>query len=216
MAKRLTPEERAQRDNDRKAAKIAAREAAYKARQDQWEAERLAARQAFEAGLTDHVKSAIAAILKPSSTRHDPYTDSDVDVYDTEFIESLATQLKSRGILSPAQIAIVIKQYDKQLETAAQVAQWPHIEEGQKVAFLARIVSIEQRSNDYGPFWKVKLTAHYGRPFQVNTTAKKVLDVARKCLEEGIRLNVQGTIKWVAPDQKIAILTGRGLYFQEL
>jgi len=216
MAKRLTPEEKVARDLQRKLDKEAARQAKITAQRAAWDAQRKAERDAFEAGLTDHIKAAIATILVPVRQEQGP-DGAARDVYESEFIQSLATQLKSWGKLSPNQLASVVKQYDRKLETEKLVAVWPTIAEGGDVMVLCTVQSIEQRPNvGFGPSWKIKLKSHYGRSFHINTAAQRFLSVAEVALKEGSKVNVQGKAGWVSPDTRIVVLDKKGLYFQGL
>lgn len=219
MAKRLTPEEKAQRELDKAAKKVAGRAAKIAARQAQWEAERQLAITTFQAGLSQKDKDAIARILVPKEMVQDPYRPEGVlkAIFDNEFIESLYNQLQSRGHLSAAQLAAVVRQYDRLVETETLVANWPSIHEGQEVAVLCKVTAVEQRPNTgFGLSFKIKLKSHYGRTFHVNTNAQRFLTVAREALESQLPVNVQGKAGWVSPDGRIVVLDKKGLYFQGL
>jgi hypothetical protein len=219
MAKRLTPEEKLQRKLDNAAKKVAEREARHAALRAQWAAEDLAKRQAFDASLSQKEKDALARILVPKEMVQDPYRPEGElkAVFDNDFIESLYNQLKSRGHLSPAQVASVVRQYDRLIETEQLVVNWPSIAEGQEVAVLCKVTAVEQRPNTgFGISFKIKLKSHYGRTFHVNTNAQRFLTVAREALESQLPVNVQGKAGWVSPDSRIVVLDKKGLYFQGL
>jgi hypothetical protein len=219
MAKRLTPEEKAQRELDKAAKKVADREARHAALRAQWAAEDLAKRQAFESTLSQKDKDALNRILQPKEMVQDPYRPEGVlkAVFDNDFIESLYTQYHSRGHLSVNQLAAVVKQYDRLIETEQLVRNWPGIHEGQEVAVLCKVTAVEQRPNTgFGISFKIKLKSHYGRTFHVNTNAQRFLTVARTALEEQVPVNVQGKAGWVSPDGRIVVLDKKGLYFQGL
>jgi hypothetical protein len=219
MAKRLTPEERAQRDLDRKAAAVAAKAAAHASRQTAWAAQKQASRDAFTASLTEHQAKALSVILAPMRQEQDPYKPAGTmrDVYDGDFIESLANQLRSCGYLSPNQVACVERQYVKKLEIEEKLQIWPDIDEGHHVDFLGKVTSIEKRQHrDVPPFIKIKLTAHYGREFQINTNSKKIIDRAIDAKEEGAPLAVSAKIKWMSSDKRIVVLGTVGAKITEL
>jgi hypothetical protein len=216
MAKKLTPEERAQRDLDRKAAKIAEREAKRAAQVAQWAAEKQLIKDQFEAGLTEKDKLAIYRVLHTSKTKVDPFGQTVPD-FGNDFIESLSQQYISRGHLSPAQLMNVVKTYDRMVETEEQVKVWPSIAEGDDVMVLCTVTAVDQRPNTgFGPSWKIKLRSHYGRLFQINTAAARFLSVAREALKDNLKVNVQGKAGWVSPDTKIVVLDKKGLYFKGL
>lgn len=219
MAKRLTPEEKLQRKLDNAAKKVAEREARHAALRAQWAAEDLAKRQAFDASLSEKEKAALARILQPKEMVQDPYRPEGVlkAVFDNDFIESLYNQLKSRGHLSPNQLSVVVKQYDRLIETEQLVVSWPTIEEGSDVMVLCNVTAVEQRPNTgFGPSWKIRLRSHYGRLFQINTAAERFLSVAREALKDNLKVNVQGKAGWVSPDTRIVVLDKKGLYFKGL
>jgi hypothetical protein len=216
MAKKLTPEERAQRDLDRKAAKIAEREAKRAAQVAQWAAEKQLIKDQFEAGLTEKEKLAIYRVLNTSKTKVD-HLGQTVPDFGNDFIESLSQQYISRGYLSPAQLMNVVKTYDRLVETEEQVKVWPSIAEGDDVMVLCTVTAVDQRPNaGFGPSWKIKLRSHYGRLFQINTAAARFLSVAREALKDNLKVNVQGKAGWVSPDTKIVVLDKKGLYFKGL
>lgn len=219
MAKRLTPEEKVQRDLDKKAKREAERLAKIAARRAAFDAQRLAEKTAFEAGLSPKEKAAIASILVPTGQEQDPYQPAGVlrNVFENEFIESLFRQLTYRGSLSTAQLAVVVRQYDRKIEVEALVSNWPSIVEGDEVMVLCEVLAVEVRPNTgFGSSFKIKLKSHYGRIFHVNTNALRFLDVARQALNEKSRVNVQGKAGWVSPDSRVVVLDKKGLYFKPL
>ncbi len=219
MAKKLTPEEKTKREQDRASKAVADRRARIEARQAEFEAQRRAASATFQSKLSQKDKDAIARVLQPKEMVQDAYRPEGVlePVFDNDFIKSLYDQLQSRGYLSPAQLATVIRQYDRMIETETLVANWPHIQEGTEVAVLCKVVAIEQRPDTgYGISFKIKMVSHYGRTFHLNTNAKRFLTVAREAHKSQLSVNVQGKAGWVSPDTRIVILDKKGLYFQGL
>lgn len=215
MAKRLTPEEKVARDLQRKLDKEAERQAKIAARQAAWEAQRQAERAAFETNLTEHQKLAISVMLAPIASTC-VVTGQPQDVYESEFIQSLASQLKAWGKLSPNQLAVVVKQYDRKIELAKQLETWPSVKEADRVEFLGKIKSLERRHNDYGYFTKIKIISHYGREFQVNTTSEKLIRISEAGLESGYPLCVRADVKWVSPDGRAVVLSNKGSQITEL
>lgn len=219
MAKRLTPEEKAQRVLDQAAAKAAERLAKNQARQAAWEAQRLAAKTAFEAGLSQKEKDAIAAILVPKEMVQDPYREHGVlmAVFESEFIGSLYGQLNSRGYLSPAQLAPVVRAFERKVEFEAKSKDWGDVANGDEVKALCKVCKIEQRPNvGFGVSFKIRLKAHNGRDLHVNTNAQRFLTIARQAMEEDTPVNVQGKAGWASPNGSVIILDKKGLYFQLL
>lgn len=225
MAKRLTPEEKAARDQQRKLDKLAKREAELAARRAQWEVERQQAKASFELALTEKEKVAIAAVLGPTGHEQDPYKpDGQLrPVFANAFIGSLALQLANKGSLSPSQLSCVVREYDRKLEIARQGAAWPNIAEGDHVMALCTVLSIEKINLGIGAhphalsgYCKIKMKSHYGRMFHLNTAARRFLDVAEMAMKEGIRVNVQGTARWISPDARIVVLDKKDLYFRPL
>jgi len=219
MRKRLTPEERAQRDLDRKAAAVAAKAAANAVRQAAWAAQKQASRDAFTASLTEHQAKALSVMLAPMRQEQDPLLPPGNvrPVYANGFIESLASQLRSCGYLSSNQVACAERQYTQKLELEEKLQVWPEIDEGDHVDFLGKVMSIEKRQHrDGSPFIKIKLTAHYGREFQINTNSKKIIDRAIDAKEEGAPLAVSAKIKWMSSDKRIVVLGTVGAKITEL
>jgi hypothetical protein len=207
MAQKLTPEERAQRAIDRKAAKLAEREAAFQARHAQWEAERQATQVDFEANLTETDKAAIATILVPHH-----FDDDNLPHFESEFIGSLYTQYQNKGYLSPGQLSTIVRQYNRKLEIAAMVATWPVLTTETVIKTMIKVKSMEQRQGDYGWFWKIVLLHKCGRQLHINTTSKKIQALATACIEDGeMLLIINATPKWISPDNRLAVLNTRGL-----
>lgn len=217
MAKRLTPEEKAAREIQKKLDREAARVAKRAAQQAQWAAEALAKRAVFDAGLTEQEREAIAAVLVPSGKCMDYNLGVEVPTYENEFIESLAMNLKKWGSLSPAQLAPIVRAHTRMLEATKLRAQWPAIAEGDEVAVLCKVLAIQERPNSgFGRSWKIKMRSHYGRIFHINTAAQRFLNVAEQALKEEMRVNVQGRAGWVSPDTRVVVLDKKQLYFQGL
>lgn len=216
MAKRLTPEEKVARDLQRKLDRKAEQQAKIAARQAAWTAQRQAEQVAFEASLSEEQKLAISTILVPIGTKVDEFTGQSRDVYESEFIQSLATQLQTWKRLSPAQVAIVVKQHKSKIELQKQLEAWPSVKEGDRVEFLGKVKSLEQRKNDYGCFTKIKIVSHYGREFQVNTTSEKLINIAHAGVESGYPLCVRADVKWVSPDGRAVVLSNKRSQISEL
>jgi hypothetical protein len=111
---------------------------------------------------------------------------------------------------------IVVTQYQRAQMVEKAVADWPAIAEGDRVEFMAKIVSIEVGQGDFGPFRKIKMKSHYGRCFNLKTNSQKFVDTAMKAKEADEPVCVDGTIRWVSPDGFIGVLKPVGLKFQGL
>jgi len=218
MAKRLTPEEKVLREAEKKAKREADRKARIEAQRAQWEAERQAARTAFETGLTDHQRAAIAQILKPLRSEQDPYRAEGVmrDVYESEFIESLASQLQHRGHLSANQLNCIVRQYDRFLEQQRIRETLIPIAVGSEFETLIKFDDIqfldEPNFTDRGshPVAICRFTGKDGRKFKFKTGADKSLQALQAQKETGEPVILKTRVTWIADNGIHTKLGGPG------
>lgn len=223
MAKRLTPEEKLQREADKKAKREADRLARNAERQAQWAAQQQATRDAFQAGLTDHQKAAIAAILVPLKHEQDPRQPDGVlrPVYKNEFIGSLASQLTDRGFLSANQLSCIVRSYDRQLAEAKARETIIPIELGSTFETVIRFdsISIGYEDNGFGGT-VLKATCRFvdkdGRRFKFSTGSEKSIAALRVQQETNEPLILKAKVKWIAPNGIITVLGGAGSQVRRL
>jgi hypothetical protein len=215
MRTKLTPEEKAARDlqkkMERKEKAAAERRAKIEAQAAAWKAEHEKRKLDFQQSLTDEARESLK-LLRPDTEKPD-YKGELTPAWSDAFIGDLAKQYEARGYLSPMQLDVLVKRLRREKETQALVAKWPEVKEGEIVKLLATVKSIEKVNGEWGPSWKVKLTAKYGRPFSFKTNNEKFLERARRFLESQDLVIVNGKVKWVSQDGKYAALTSQGLKF---
>ena len=221
MAKRLTPEEKIQREVEKKAKREADRLARLIERQAQWEAERQAARDAFQAGLTDHQKAAITAVLVRDNSVRDADGDVAFDGYPSSFIQSLADQFSSRGWLSAGQLNCVVRNYDRDLAEAKARETIIPIELGSTFETVIRFDSISIGYEDNGFGGKVlKATCRFvgkdGRKFKFSTGSNKSIAALKVQQETGEPVILKAKVKWIAPNGIVTVLGGAGSQVRRL
>jgi hypothetical protein len=217
MAKRLSPEEKAQRELERKAERLAELRAKAEAQAQAWRDENARRKAEFQANLTEEERESLA-FLQPIREEQHPYAPEGTmrKVYKTELIGNLASQFESRGYLSPNQLAVLVRQLRKEKETKALVAQWnAHevISVGMPVEIFGKVARVEKRLGDHGYFWKIRVVNHYGREYQFNTASKTILERATALLESQEPVCIDAKVKWISDDGRYCVLTSRGMKF---
>lgn len=217
MPKRLSPEEKAQRELDRKAKLLADRRAKAEARAQAWRDENTRRKADFEANLTEEERESLV-FLKPLREEPNPYgpEGSITKIYKDEFISSLANQLESRGYLSSNQVAVLVRQLRKEKETQALVTKWNEqetIEVGKPVEIFGKVTKVEKHRGNYGFFWKIRVVNHYGREYQFKTGNQKIVEKAETLVTSQEPVCIDAKVKWISDNGRYCVLTSRGMKF---
>lgn len=208
MRQRLTPEEKAQRVAERKAATILARQQRIADTAARILAEKEAARQAFSTGLSERERAALDCILGPLLSSEEPCQDM--------FMQSLANQYANKGVLSAKQLSIVVDRHTKKLHAEQQAANFKPLAVGDIVETLVPTdkVSFVMEPHPTGrahvETLVIRFTGPDGRRFKFKTRSVQSINSVRAAIEEKELVCMKALVSWISDDGLIAVLSGPG------
>lgn len=216
MQRTYSPEALARREArkaETKARNEAKKAAALAAKQAQWAAQRQAYLDAqlkraedFKASLSEQDFADLQEALAEPCTR-----------VTNEWLHSVKQQYDTKGWLSPAQLAPLLKRVRDRREQAEKAKEWKEVANGDTVKMWCTIRDVQRVQDGYGVCWKIRVFSHYGRAFSFKTGREDWVKIAEAKKLEGKKVMVVGKVKWVAPDAGgPVVLTSRGMKFGEL
>lgn len=133
------------------------------------------------------------------------------------WLDSVKQQFTSKGWLSPAQLAPLLRRVRQRRELAEKAKDWKEVKEGETVRLWCTVRDVSQVQDSYGTTWKVRVFSQYGRSFSFKTGREDWVKMAGDRCREGKKVMVVGKVKWVAPDAGgPVVLTSRGMKFGDL
>ncbi len=224
MQRTYSPEALARRE-ERKAATKARNEAKKAAAINAKQAARAAERQAYldaQQKKRDDFKASLSeqdwADLQEALSEESSKTDATGFTFITnEWLHSVKDQFNSKGWLSPAQLAPLLRRVRQKRELAEKAKDWKEVKEGDTVKLWCTVRDVQRVQDSYGVCFKVRLFSQYGRAFSFKTGREDWVKIADEKRLEGKKVMVVGKVKWVAPDAGgPVVLTSRGMKFGEL
>ena len=201
------------RNEAKKAAALAAKHARWAAERQAYLAEQQKRRDDFKASLSEQDWADLHEALAEPCTR----VCSGVTAITNDWLHSVKQQFDTKGWLSPAQLAPLLKRVRDRREQAEKAKEWKEVAEGDTVKMWCTIRDVQLVQDSYGTSWKIRVFSHYGRAFSFKTGRTDWADLAAARKLEGKKVMVVGKVKWVAPDAGgPVVLTSRGMKFGDL
>ena len=223
MAKSTNPEVLARREarkaetrarnEAKKAAALAAKQAHWTAQRQAYVDAQLKRAEDFKASLSEQDAADLQEALSEPCTR----ACSGVTAITNDWLYSVKQQYDTKGWLSPAQLAPLLKRVRDRREQAEKAKEWKEVAEGDTVKMWCTIRDVQRVQDNYGTSWKIRVFSHYGRAFSFKTGREDWVKIAEAKKLEGKKVMVVGKVKWVAPDAGgPVVLTSRGMKFGDL
>lgn len=201
------------RNEAKKAAALAAKQAAIQAQRQVYLDAQQKRRDDFKASLSEQDLVDLQEALSEPCTRED----NGFTVVTNDWLYSVKQQFDSKGWLSPAQLAPLLKRVRDRREQAAKSEAWPEIKEGDNVKLACKVISISREQDSYGVSYKIRMLTHYGRKVSIKTGREEWAQHAAQKKEAGKKVYVYAKVKWIAPDAGGPfVLTSRGAKFGDL
>lgn len=202
---RLTDEEKALRAQQRKQEKIAAREAAFKAKQEEW------ARQA---------EASRNQILSEMDTdKRDQFLEAlnEAPEVNSAFVRDVVHKWQQFGKLTLKQIDSFISAIEREQnrEIIAETIE-NFLTVGSKISAQLSITYVALEHAIVSPyvthiFTRVRLSSKCGVRYSFKTNNKKLVDIFNKAFDEKRDVKVQATIKYIFDGSDVVALTARGM-----
>lgn len=201
------------RNEAKKAAAKAEKEAYWTDQRKQWQDAQVQKAVDFKASLSEQNKADLLEALSEPCTR----VCSGVTAVTNDWLHSIKQQYETKGWLSPAQLAPLLRRVQQKREQAEKAKDWKEIQEGDVAKLYCTVISVEKVQGTYGWTNKIRLLTSYGRKVSFKTGREDWVKHAIENKEAGTKVFLLGKVTWVAPDPGGPfVLTSRGMKFGDL